>query len=424
MISLHGKRAALAALLGVTAAMALTAGPAFASRANASSGSGPLTVAGIDPFTGPLAFIGPSVTWGCKAGTYMVNQGGGVLGHHETCKYSDDKGDPADAVPVANHVLAFEHPTMLIGPGNELPSVLPIYVRDQVPDISVAGDPRYDHFKSDYLWRMVPGDSAGGNVLAWYARKHYKRVVSIFTNDPAAQTEAQSFIKKFRKLGGQLKVITVSPAAASYSTQVASALAFHPQALVGELDQASAATFFSNWLQQAPKLPTFVSDQDVEAAGWFTGVAAAVGGATLARHVVAVAPESTPKGPALTAYEGALKKTGTSLKQGVNGFVAAYYDGITVFSLAMDIAHSTAPTVYVKDIPQVTSKKKGAVIVHTYAEGLKALQRHKQIQYVGVGGQLVFNEWHDVLHPYRIATSDANGIWSQISVAPSSASNS
>ena len=72
----------------------------------------------------------------------------------------------------------------------------------------------------------------------------------------------------------------------------------------------------------------------------------------------------------------------------------APYDDVIIMALAMTAAHSTKPSVYNNFIINVTKPRQGAVVVHTYAEGVAALKSGKQIQYIGASGAFPFNAHH------------------------------
>jgi len=83
------------------------------------------------------------------------------------------------------------------------------------------------------------------------------------------------------------------------------------------------------------------------------------------------------------------------------------YDAITITGLAMNQAHSTAPSVYNRYVVKVTAATPGATVVHTYAQGLAAIKAHKTIQYVGASGPLVFDRYHSAGRSFSFDRYDA-----------------
>jgi branched-chain amino acid transport system substrate-binding protein len=80
-----------------------------------------------------------------------------------------------------------------------------------------------------------------------------------------------------------------------------------------------------------------------------------------------------------------------------------YYDGVNVMALAMVAAKSTSPKVFDPYITKVTEPGSGKTVVNTFAAGKAALQAGKQIQYVGAGGPIVFNHWHNSTGAFEAA---------------------
>lgn len=224
-------------------------GTASGSAGTSGSGAGtyPLTAGVLHAFTGQNAFFGLNATNSCKAAAVQINAAGGIMGHPLNCANYDTKGDPADAVPVTNRMLvSASHLVMVVGPdGSDIPSVLPVLEQAKVPELNTVGDPRYDSQTSPDFWRLTPSDSTQAPALAFYTHQQgYTKIAEVFTNDLSAQTTTTPFQSTFSKLGGTiLKAETITPDTSSYETEVAAILATHPQAIVGEMDAQTAATF-------------------------------------------------------------------------------------------------------------------------------------------------------------------------------------
>src|SRR6202171_1160749 len=69
-------------------------------------GSGPLLVGVIAPFTGVDASLGPAYYAACLPAALSINNNGGVGGRNVKCQQFDTRGEPADAVPAANQMIA------------------------------------------------------------------------------------------------------------------------------------------------------------------------------------------------------------------------------------------------------------------------------------------------------------------------------
>ena len=101
------------AVTALGAALTLLALGACSSAGGGGSTSSTLVVGEFNPFTGPDAAFGPEMVGGCVPAVRLINSSGGVLGHQLSCVQEDTRGDPADAVPAAQKMMATE--TSLIG---------------------------------------------------------------------------------------------------------------------------------------------------------------------------------------------------------------------------------------------------------------------------------------------------------------------
>jgi branched-chain amino acid transport system substrate-binding protein len=422
------KRRWLARGAAVAAVSAVVAGCGSGGGSGSSGGGGggnfPVTAGVLHAFTGQNAFFGLNAQNACKAAAQQINAAGGIMGHQLTCSNFDTKGDPADAVPVTNRMLvSAPHLVMVVGPdGSDIPSVLPLLEQAKVPEMNTVGDPRYDTQTSPDFWRLTPSDSTQAPALAHYTYSHgFTRVAEVFTSDLSAQTTTGPFQTTYAQLGGKVvKALNISPDQASYQTEVAQVLAAHPQALVGEMDARTAATFLSEMRQQHGGLIPFVVTQRATQPDWAPAVQPAIGTKSLKTDVAAIAPALSSQGAAPEAFQKAMAAVKANPFQAHNPFVAATFDGVVTFALAMDMAKSTDPSVFVKDIPKVTAA--GGTVVNTYAQAVAALKAGKTIQYVGASGPMVFNANNTANRPYAVWNfNPSTSGWLMGTVLPSTA---
>lgn len=410
------------AVCAVTAAAIAAAGCSSSSSAGStgSSGNAPAAGAGgtfsltagvLHAFTGQNAFFGLNAQNACKAAALTINAAGGILGHTLTCTDFDTKGDPADAVPVTNRMLvSASHLVMVAGPdGGDIPTVLPVLEQAKVPEMNTVGDPRYDTQTSPDFWRLTPSDSTQAPALAYYTRQQgYTKIAEVFTSDLSASTTTQPFQASYAKLGGTIvKAVTITPDVSSYQTEVAAVLATHPQAIVGEMDAQTAATFLSELRQQNGSMIPVIMTQRAIQGDWEPAVGPAIGVPSLAKYVTAIAPALQASGTAFTAFANAMTAVKANPFQAKNPFVAANYDGVIAFALAMEAAKSVDPSVYTAYIRKVTAPGNGATVVSTYAQGVAALAAGKAIDYVGAAGSMVFNQYNTANRPYAPWTYSA-----------------
>lgn len=360
-----------------------------------------LSIAVFESFTGTTAPFGPTNLAGCIAGANEVNANGGVLGHHLKCLSYDDKSDPADAVSVASKMLtSAPNLTMVIGPpGNAVATTAPLITNDKIVMVSGTGSPLMDHNTDPYFYRLVPSDSITGIAMAYWAVKHgCKTAVAVFDTNSSAATVVPALKTEYKKLGGNLVgTMLVTADAPSYTSSAAQFVSDKPECAFTETDPGTAATFWSEVLQQTHKLPPIYGDQADLFGPYYNAVLPVVGSALDFTALTQAAP---PPSKAYTLYKKYLRAAKSGVKDPMQyeaaGPSITNADAVILASLAMNAAHSTKPSVYRPWITKIAGiPKAGETVVHTYAEGVAALKAHKKIAYDGIGGQIVFNKYHN-----------------------------
>src|SRR6266516_198965 len=416
--------------LAVLAAAAFAAsGCASSSSQNSGSGSGTMNIGVIYPFTGANADQGAIGMAGCLTGAAEVNAAGGVLGKKFVCKPFDTKGDPADATTAANQMMASASPVMVIGASDDAVTTAPIVTAAHVPNFATIGDPHFDHQANPYFYRITPSDALQGVALGYWAASHYSRPAAVFTSDLGAQTSVPPLRTEMTKLAHKLAAdVTLAPGQSSYRTEITKIIAAKPDALFTEMDPQSAATFLSEYLQLAGHLPIILGTQRTSNSDWIAAVLGAIGQADYVKYIKAITPYVPPGGASHAVYHHWLMTLGGKVQNPAQYYQHQYaiadYDAINITALAMTEAHSTAPAAYNKFIVKVTAAAPGAVQVHSYGQGLKELKACKQIQYVGAGGTLAFNQYHSAERAFSYDNYDAaSKSMTPVLVIPGSALN-
>jgi branched-chain amino acid transport system substrate-binding protein len=341
----------------------------------------------------------------CAAAVDQVNRAGGVLNHQLKCAPFDSTSDPADALPVANRMLAStSNLVMVYGPATAglEPVVEPLLNNAKVVHFSDASDPRNDHQTSPYFWQIAPSDSLQGVALADYAfRRGYRNVAVVSTTDSSSQSILPPLTQTLGKLGMHTALqLNLDPSQASYRTEVARVLAAKPDAIVGEMEPQAAATFFSEMLQlNNGKLPPVLQAGTATTPSWYNPVKGAVGSAALDKYFISVNSNIPSSGPGYATFKHAIltapkvpgPRTGGQSAYFGNPYSQWYYDGFILGALAMTQAKSTDASKWSPLIRDIANGKPGAVTVSSYAAGVKALGQGKAIHYVGASGPLFFN---------------------------------
>lgn len=403
-----------AVLFGACSGSAATSAPpasqaapttAASSTAAASATPGtPIIFGDLAPFTGPDAFLGPRYLAGCIAGASNINAAGGVLGHPVDCQSFDTRGDPADAVPAAQQMLATNSNLALVFgvTSDEASSVVPILNRAPMVMFSVSGQAEFDKSSFQYYYRLVAADNLTGVAVAIIAHSlGYKNVALVFGNDIGSQGTVPTVTKSFEKLGGTIAInqaITLD--ASSYRTEITQMLATHPDAIITEADGQTNATYFSELkqLNGGKLLPIVGTDATVDPT-WWKAVSGAVGAADLAAAYSADNPSVILSGPPYDPYAAGINASTAQMSDIAKYLTVPYamhiYDSVTIGALAMVAAGSTSPATYQPFIAKVCTASAGATVVHNFADGVKALAAGQTIDFVGPGDQTVLNQWNN-----------------------------
>jgi branched-chain amino acid transport system substrate-binding protein len=374
---------------------------ACGSAGGSASASSALSVVVFQSFTGTDAAFGPPNLAGCVAGANEVNAAGGVLGHKIVCTTVDDKSDPADAVPAATKLLTSTANLVLVlgPPGNSAPTTAPIIGASKIPMVSGTGTPLLDHNTDPYFYRIVPSDSVTGVAMAYWAyHRGCTKAAAVFDTNSSAATVVPALKAEYAKLGGHLVdnllVVADTP---SYRTEAAQVVAAHPQCVFTETDPGTAATFWSEVRQLTGSVPPIYGDQADLFGPYYQAVLPVVGKAF---DFTALSQSAPAPSAGYTAFEKYLATASSVVKQPMQyvgaGPTISNADAVIIAALAMTAAHSTSGAAYQPYITRITGNpSNGATVVHTYAEGVKALKEHKKIVYSGAGGPIIFNKYHN-----------------------------
>jgi branched-chain amino acid transport system substrate-binding protein len=369
--------------------------------------TGTLTFASFNPFTGPDASFGPEMQAGCIVAMHLINKAGGVLGHQVQCTTVDTRGDPADAVPAAQKMIATT--TNLVGmngpSSDEALATVPIINRAHIPMFLDSGQAAFDHNTSPYVWRLTPADDAAGVAMAIYAyKKGYRKGAAIFGNDLSSQGNVPNLLSAFQKLGGTI-VINKQLALdqPSYRTEVQATIAAGADVMFTEADPQTDAAFISQYHQLSGNYLPVIGTQPTVQPPWAVAVSGAIGKANLQSIFAAAQPYSPSSGPAYDVENNELLASNDVPQPGPGGpgqwsadpYTETDYDAIVIMALAMIMANTPDPTFYNKFIPQVVGDSPGATEVHSYKEGKDALAAGKKIHYVGAGGPIALDQYHN-----------------------------
>lgn len=385
--------------------------------ATVSAAKSPLIVAGVIAITGTSSFEGGNQFEGILPAVYEINKDGGILGHKVVFKGVDTRGDPADALPAVQQLLATTSNLVAVaGPDTgSAPTLVPVLNRAHVPMMAVAGESVYDTNRYSYFWRLFPPDSANGIAMGlWAQRKGYKRVAAVFASDPGSQGDLPGVLASLQALHIPVVAnISLTPDQSSYQSSVNQLIQAHPDAIMTESDGGTAGTFFGE-LKSLGGLVPIVGTEATYTAPWLTAVQGALGSTSFRKDFAGMIQAPSKPSAAVSAWDqavkGAKKQLPVSVKAAQNNpFGVTYYDGMIAMALAIDAAKSTNPRVFNAKMIAVCNPGPGKKVVYNYAQGLAALNAGKQISYYGAGGLIKFDKYHNSFGAQEAVTSSASG---------------
>lgn len=377
-----------------------------------------LNAAVIAPFSGPAANLGKFISLSCYAAAQEISKSGGILGNDLNCSTVDDTGDPADAVPAVTRALATSNITFATGLETNTAAVtIPLLNNAKVPFFTANGLPAFDNTTDPYFWRLSPSDAQNGAAYAvWAKLKKYKSVAVVVQANAGNDTALPGIVKALKSLGIKLTIkLDIPGDAASYASVVARVIKTKPEAIIAANDPQTAATFFSQYKQlNKGKVPPLISGTDSLTPDYFTALQKVLGTQFVSNNISLVGYHVSPNSAAFAAYKDGLTSSSHVSASDVPvvtgiGVIAALYDGDITMALAMVAANSTSGPVWNKFITTVTTPGASKVVVHTYADGLAALKAKKQIDYVGTGGQIRFNKFHNSAGNFSATAFNADG---------------
>ncbi len=124
----------------------------------------------------------------------------------------------------------------------------------------------------------------------------------------------------------------------------------------------------------------------------------------MSTDLIAALP-ATPSGAGYTTF---LKEYALRFGKSATVWPTAFneYDSIVIASLAMTLANSTNPKVWVKDITKVSNPP--GTVCSSYPQCLALLKKHVKINYEGAAGNDNFNQFHNVFSGFQFLGFDSS----------------
>jgi ABC-type branched-subunit amino acid transport system substrate-binding protein len=389
------------------------------STPSGSTSKSPLLIGVIAPFTGPDAALGPAYFAACLPAARAINGAGGVMGHMVSCKEFDTRGEPADAVPAAQQMIASNSNLMaVVGcTSDEASSVAPILNQAHIPMFCMTGQSEFNKTTFTYFHRLVPPDEFDAFAMVGSALYHfnYKKVALVFGNDIGSQAFVGPAMAALQGLGATVTINqSIALGQPSYRTEVTAMLATHPDVIFTEALGPTDATYMAEvkQLNNGTMLPFMGTSATIDPV-WFKAVTGAIGVPTVVAKFTAVDLGVSFSGPGYDEFKTNLDAVASQFPAAPTyaqrGATLHLYDGIMQAALAMDETKSLDPTVYNSVIKDVGNGVGGSVTVNTYATGVAAINKNEKVTWVGAGGATNYNQYNNSQQGYILVRYDASG---------------
>lgn len=382
----------------------------------------PLKVGLLLPFTGDYAWVGANVQPVAKMIADQVNKSGGIDGRKITLVLGDAQGTVDGGFAASQKLVNVDNVLAVVGPTSlAFDGARNILIDNKVPMITpTAGTTALNKANDTYFFRTVPSDSLGGRAIARAAtsakllhRDHaFKHPVLMVGQSPAMISFRDPIVKSFADFGTKIsKTIEYKPSKASYRSEVQQAMNQKPDVIVLIGTPEDSARIMHAAFQAGYSGSWFVTQDQTNADFVKLASPQLVEGIYGLEEVASA--DSTKRNDDFRkeykAYSG----------KDVAIFGTNTYDAMNVLALAMlqaqlkdgkvDRATITA------SIRTVANPAKGDVPVYNYADGKKALEAGKGIDYQGLVGPVDFDKYGNITAPFGIRQVK-NGKWETISV--------
>jgi ABC-type branched-subunit amino acid transport system substrate-binding protein len=393
---------AVAAALGGLTACATTA--SSGGSTGGGGGTGPITFGVLHPFTGAYASVGEAALQGVTVAVSEINANGGILGRQLQIVHADTLGDPVDAVPAAEHMIAQNHPVGIIGPGGlEIGAIQRILDADKIPFEFEGGDTAFDNTTDPMLWRDSPSDLQEGVAMAVWALEHGEKKAAFMMSSITTAQDFIPFIQDAYKAGGGTIVAneTLTPGLTSYRTEALKVTQAKPDVIFSQMEPPTAAVLTQDFKEIDNLAIPFIASDTSAAAEWIKAVTP-----TVANKAVLSAEGASATSPANAVF---MQYFNQDFKGQQPLASATYsYDATIALALAIDKAGTTNGPTYAKDIPLVTTAP--GTVVYDYKTASADLKAGKKINYDGASGDMDYNQFHNVFGPYELVKSTPAGV--------------
>ncbi len=417
----------MAALVGITCAVAPASSVGAASGASSGASSGAdhgrqLVIGSLAPETGEFAAVAASLREPVKMAIAEINAAGGV-GRGRTARLvtADEGIESQSVVSATQHLIDTEHADAIMGPST---STSALAILDTVKDsalvcsgsntaaqLTTAGPQR----SGGLYFRTSPPDRLQGPALAELVLSDgHSNIGLISTTDSASKPLASSVARALEEGGAEVTQASFDPTAATPAVAIQRVLHKQPDAIVVTTNEVAGPQIIKALIDRGsgPSVLPVYGNDGLYDPGFPKQVDAANPGAVA--DLRGTAPAADPGGTD-TPFDKSLAA------KGIDPFFSSYYyDCTNLTALAAVKARSVDPKRMAKAFPE---NLKGANDCRTFAECKQLLGLGKTIHYRGASSR--FDEWdtsepnegtYDVWEYDGSGTGELKGPDSQITI--------
>lgn len=386
-----------------------------ATTAGGGGETGDIPIGFLTPFTGELGAYGKPWQQAAQMAVDDINAAGGVLGRKLALFAQDDQSSVDSGIKGARTLIGVNNVVAIAGVISDTAvGVYPICKDNKVMLTSMAaGTTRMDTGYGEWFYRTVPSDSFDGRVAAQVLiDKGYKKIAMMYENDESRQSIAGAMATAFEAAGGTITdKVAFTPKQPSYSAELIKVAGTKPDAVWLGSGQESGATLIKNAQQAGYKWQWMVSS-DLAVPEMF---------GLVGNDVMEGVLSETPSADTTIQYVQDWNARYQELyKEDPSGaFQSNSYDQIIILALAMQKAGTASGEAISQNYHKVTDANSAATVVHSYADGLAALQAGNEVKYEGVSGPCVFNADGNTVGSYTELVGKA-GKWEPDKFYPAS----
>lgn len=370
-------------------------------------------------FTGDMAPWSPALNNAAILAVEEVNAAGGILGKKVKMWSEDNESTVEGGIRGARKLVNINNVSAIIGPESDPIVALLKFAKDnQVPIISTSGGTQaLDKAGGTgrFIYRTNASDSFLGVVTAKLTLDELgqKEVAVLVENLEGTVSAADTFIRNYERFGGTItKKIVLSPGQSTYLSELRELSLSKPKLVLLATGQVTGVTILKQAFQRGYKWDWWVTT-DLQNPDFVASV-----GVEIAKGIMSQVSGQRDGAPSWQRFSDRYAaRFGEKPEAGF--YQAETYDAVIIAALAAEAAKDSSGAAIDAQLTNVANPP--GVKVLSFEEGVRALRKGEDIDYVGASGSVDFNKYGNVSIPAtRLLKVNESGEWETIKVIDSS----